>query len=121
MIWIKDDSERFVNIDRWEFLDCQSLEDKKTGDIVGYKIYLEDKNGLEYILGYVKDADEDLLKQITLGFQPCFEDLSSRLYYYLDKEFDKDPMLCSENFETMFSERNKKIKELIETRFVHTE
>ncbi len=121
MIWIRDDSERFVNIDRWEFLDYQSLEDKENEEIAGYKIYLADKNGSEYILGYVKEADEDFLKQITLGFQPYFEDLATRIYYYLDREFDKDPVMCSENFETMFSARQKRINELIETRFVHSE
>lgn len=120
MVWIQDANGSFCNLDNWYFIDYQSVEDKNSGEVAGYRIYLTDKKN-EHTLGYVKEADEDLIKQITLGFQPYFESLLSRLYYFLDGEFNRDPQLCSEDFEIMYDKRHKKIYELLKIRFIHSD
>jgi hypothetical protein len=122
MTWIKDDIERFVNIEKWDFLNWQSIEDRKMGESIAYKIYLENTSEEKYVLGYIncKGVDpDDILKQITLGFQPNFYDLENIIYYYLDKEFD-DGIDC-ENFNEKYKKRMEKINELINTRFFETE
>lgn len=120
MVWVKDDSDRYVNIDAWDFLDYQSLEDSEINKTIAFKIYLSDRNGKEYPLGYLRDCDEDIIKQITLGFEPFFQELEDFIYYYLEDEFDKDPSLCGENFEDKFQKRHNRIKEIFNKRFFYT-
>ena len=101
--------------------DIQSVEDKNNGEVAACRIYLTDKNKKEHTLGYMKEADEDFIKQLTLGFQPYFETLLSRIYYYLEDEFDSDPQLCSVDFEIKYEARLKKIHEFMKSRFIHLE
>lgn len=121
MVWIEDANEIFCNLDNWDFIGYQSVEDKNSGQVAAYRIYLMDKNKKEHTLGYVKSAEEHFIKHLTLGFHPHFETLSSILYDFLYVEFNKDPKLCSEDFESKYEARNKKIHEFMKSRFIHSE
>jgi hypothetical protein len=123
MTWIRDQNERLVNIDLWDFLDYQTIEDTEKNKICLIKIYLCDREDNEHVLGYLNinrlNDNEELVKQISLGFQPYFNTYATALYDYLDKEFD-DGMGC-DNFHEKYDERYMKISKLIGKRFKESE
>ena len=114
MTWIKDYNEIMVNIDNWDFLDYVTIEDIENS-VIAYKVFLSSRDGNEHTLGYLnaaRDRDaEDILKSITLGFQPDFDHLNFLIYFSKHKEFSDeglDPGI-------------EKVDKLIGTRFVESQ
>lgn len=46
MIWIKDHNEIMVNLDRWDFLDYYTIEDKEKNDEIIYLQQIKNMSGI---------------------------------------------------------------------------
>ena len=117
--WVKDQDEKWVNIDNWDFLNYITYEDKNSGQVFCYEIYVKDRNDKSEVLGYVdiKEGDiEDILPRICKGISPNFQTLREIIYWKFDGEWG----VTSENFDETNEKANKKIQSLIGKRFVES-
>ncbi|HUD01380.1 MAG TPA: hypothetical protein VMR37_03575 [Rhabdochlamydiaceae bacterium] len=123
MNWVKDEQDRLVNIDNWDFLNYQTISDKKTDLPIVYKIYLE-RHGEEQVLGYIACEHEDgeeIIERISKGVAVHLSTLESALYYLLDREFDEEMgkmPLDANGFDAAYNKRKKEIEKMIGKRFV---
>jgi len=123
MTWVKDQNERYVNIDNWDFIDYTTITDKNNDETVACKIYLE-KNNEIYVLGYTDNTNPfdvyKIIEMITKNMYFDLETLESFLYYYLNKELDEifNDEIKNKSFDEIYDMKYKVINELIGLRFV---
>ena len=116
MVWIKDQFETMVNIDKWNFLNYQSISDSETGKVVAYKIYLEGNSfsmSEEYILGYADFSleIEDIIAWIPRGINIHLYELDQVIWHEFVRNRDQKFL------EMGYEESKKYIEKFIGKRF----
>jgi hypothetical protein len=124
MVWIKDESDKWVNIDSWDYLDYRTLEDKENNENpIVYEFIVSDRFTKEHTLGYksidVIEHAEEYCEKIIKGNAVYLETLESVLYEYLKNELNElyGEMSIGKDFEKQYNQRMEYINNIKYKRF----